>query len=728
MNRWRFRSIALGAAIVASPIWWQVVHPGWASDVRPLSYGYDSPRGFEIRIRGLEAFIFGTTTAFVTSGTTWTVPSSVTSVTAYCLGAGGTPSSQNGAEGGAYATGAVSGLTPGNNVSIQIGAGGGQTATWFSSSTTVAAQSGSNSTTARTTSGNYGTTTKSGGIGGAYYKSGLSYAGGGGGGAGGPNGAGKAGAAATTTTAAGAGGAGNNGSAGGGTAGTAGSGTNGAGGAGGSGTYWTATVGGTAGPGGGGGGGCASTGNGGAGGSYGGGGGGYGTLSGSGSGTAGTGGAGLIVLTYTAGTAWTHTASETLTLTDATVKNPGKVAAETLSFTDAANKQAGKKAAETLSFTDAWAQYWATGGYQSAWNTSTVEYVYNDGSIGDTTTYAVSSNSATAAISSFFYEGWSAFSTSSFQFTYKCTASALTTAWTLEYGTTTSLSGGTLTSGTLTADGNWHTIVVNGLSQAGLYWRLSIKATYSVSGNVYLSDWRWNTSTAWAKTASETLSFTDAANKGISATKLDTLSFVDAANKSPNKIASEPLSFTDVRQPGIGKSETLSFSDAANKGPTHLVSEGLSFIDAGNKAFGKLAGETLAFTDQAIKVVAKLAAESLGLSDYQAIYRGLVATVTEGLTFTDTAPKGISVTKLENFLLVDYAGQRIIVPTFGGRYVMVAPIHYGFTLGTCACSFNGGVAPINAADQSASMVRMDFSRKVAPVPFTLDSGALGDDV
>jgi hypothetical protein len=263
------------------------------------------------------------TQIFLTSGTSWTVPSDWNSGsnTIECIGGGQAGStSGTGGTGGAYSKVSNFSAAVGNNLTIQIGAGGVSSGanggdTWFNLTSTVLAPGGGSATT------QVGTTQNTGGGGGA-----SNGAGGGGGGAAGPNGNGGAGGSsgfygggggggngggANGSTANGLGGpggeGGNNlsGSAGGaggnnasGSPGTNGGGGGGAGysagttgGAGGNGTDWTASYG----SGGGGGGanlnGASALVNGGTGGLYG--------AGGSGGNPVGAGAQGIIVITYT---------------------------------------------------------------------------------------------------------------------------------------------------------------------------------------------------------------------------------------------------------------------------------------------------------------------------------------------------------------------------------------------------------------------------------------------
>lgn len=300
------------------------------------------------------------TVIFVTSGTSWTVPSnwSSTNTIEVIGGGGGGDSAANtgsgGGGGGAYSKITNLSLTPSSSVTIQVGTGGAQdldgTATWFNGATCAGASvcgdgglQGLNAAggTGGTTINSVGTTKFAGGAGGAGNTGGDT--GGGGGGAGGPGGAGMNGGSGDATSASGGGGgcggasstvgsnasggvggAGGNGPAGtgGGTAGggnatvATGGGGGGAnttpGGAGAQYNLWTQTspvV--TAGPGGGGGG----AGNGGVGGA----GGGYGAGGGGGEGTGGNGTNGIIVITYTPAPTVTSPTATSVASTTATL-------------------------------------------------------------------------------------------------------------------------------------------------------------------------------------------------------------------------------------------------------------------------------------------------------------------------------------------------------------------------------------------------------------------------
>jgi len=297
----------------------------------------------------------GTCRGFLTSGTSWSVPSDWNNAdnTIECIGAGGNGAQNSksthyagaGGGGGAYASTANVALTSGS-VSYLIALGGSGSATYFqNSSGTTILSCGAGGNASDATAGTAGTaitgTGFAGGVGGSATADRNTRGGGGGGSSAGPAGTGKAGGAGGANLANGGGGGGgaNNGSAGvsssgasggaggngnagsgGGTAGTgavggagtAGTGGGGGGGGGGSTAYaggagaidqaWSSSYG--AGGGGGGGGGSSGSekngGAGGAGGIYGGGGGGSGGTSLSGvNGNGGTGGQGLIVITYT---------------------------------------------------------------------------------------------------------------------------------------------------------------------------------------------------------------------------------------------------------------------------------------------------------------------------------------------------------------------------------------------------------------------------------------------
>lgn len=305
---------------------------------------------------------------FITSGTTWAVPSdwnsAANTVRAFGAGGNGAAGAINGASGGGGGSGGFSQalnvvLVPGSTATVQIGAAGGGNAAGNDTflkdtggTTWVLAQSASSASA--NTAGNgaasgrsVGSTVFGGRAGGAASAT-TGAGGGGGGGASGPAGLGgtapgsalghnggsggsgaNAGSAtnglAGTTTTGGAGGTGPLGDAGG-TGGTAvaaaGNGVNGSGGGGGSvafptgangsqETLYTATAGGTAGPGSGGGGGGngATAGAGGNAGGFGAGGAG-GAANATTAGAAGAGAPGIIVVTYTP--AYTETSTGTI--------------------------------------------------------------------------------------------------------------------------------------------------------------------------------------------------------------------------------------------------------------------------------------------------------------------------------------------------------------------------------------------------------------------------------
>lgn len=225
---------------------------------------------------------------FITSGTTFTVPSDFSSLVSVEVigggGSGGNAANSGGGGGGGYAlSNAITGLTANQGVFVSIGFGGpagpgapntgGQT--WFnttntapsSSTTGVLATGGTvavGSNGGGGGAGTVGTTLRTGGGGGNGLSSGLQQIRGGGGGAAGPNGNGANGGDAHSTNpgGAGAGGGGNGGSVGGtGTAtvgGTGGNGFGGTGGGAGATSTPTAAVAGTSGTSGGGGGGFAT--------------------------------------------------------------------------------------------------------------------------------------------------------------------------------------------------------------------------------------------------------------------------------------------------------------------------------------------------------------------------------------------------------------------------------------------------------------------------------------
>ena len=114
------------------------------------------------------------TSSILTSGSSWTVPPGVTTVKAECIGAGGNGSTGTtfegggGGAGGDYAQLATLTVTPGSNISFQLGTAGGSPtttgATWFNSTSLTctlgvccAAKGGNNGTT--TAGGTANTTT-----------------------------------------------------------------------------------------------------------------------------------------------------------------------------------------------------------------------------------------------------------------------------------------------------------------------------------------------------------------------------------------------------------------------------------------------------------------------------------------------------------------------------------------------------------------------------------------
>lgn len=237
-------------------------------------------------------------TVFLTSGSSWVVPSdwnnSINTIQVIGGGGGGGSGTRGGGGGGAYSKTINLALTPGASVSYSVGTGGAQGApgvvggdTWFNGTSAVNASmsakggGGGNASPAIAAGGSaasgVGSTKYSGGSGGAGAPVPI-FGVGGGGGAAGPNGNGAAGSGPISSI--------------GGAGGTGGNGAGGAGGAAGAAGAAGTELGGK-GAGGGGGGGIAFS-AGGNGGAYGGGGGGGGYgMSG------GTGAAGLIVITYT---------------------------------------------------------------------------------------------------------------------------------------------------------------------------------------------------------------------------------------------------------------------------------------------------------------------------------------------------------------------------------------------------------------------------------------------
>ena len=242
---------------------------------------------------------------FLTSGSSWTVPSdwNSSSNTIECIGAGGTGGINNGGAGGAYAKRSNVVLNPGGSISYSVGTASttplsAGSDTWFSSTAILECAGGGSG------GSSHGDVTNAGGAGGA---GGSTHNGPGGGGAAGPHGAGASGGSTTGSTGpvAGAGGAGDNGDAAGGAGGGnfTNYGTNPQGGPGSSEALWTQTSNGAvAGPGGGGGGSGSGFPNagvmGGAAGLYGGGSGAPGRGSPDVS-TNAAGGQGIIVITYT---------------------------------------------------------------------------------------------------------------------------------------------------------------------------------------------------------------------------------------------------------------------------------------------------------------------------------------------------------------------------------------------------------------------------------------------
>ena len=249
---------------------------------------------------------------FLTSGSSWTVPSDWNNNgnTVEVIGGGGqaAQAGRSGGGGGAYSKISNLALTSGNSVTYKVGAGGagGSALTGGTGGDTYFNGTGSTCSTqsvcAKGGTGGQNTTDAPGGaaasgVGSVKYSGGTGlathgYSGGGGGGAAGPNGNGNNGSAGGSPGS--SGGNGGSGDAGfGGTGGSGGAPYTGNGGTGGNGTEWSASYG--SGGGGGGGGSYSPGGNGGAPGSYGGGSGSAGNIT-----TASPNGAqGVIVITYT---------------------------------------------------------------------------------------------------------------------------------------------------------------------------------------------------------------------------------------------------------------------------------------------------------------------------------------------------------------------------------------------------------------------------------------------
>lgn len=203
-----------------------------------------------------------TTTQTFTSSTSWTVPTGVTSAKIECWGAGGggQGGSGGGGGGGEYARSNTVAVTPGESLTVTIGAGGsggpggaggpgsngGDTSVKRSSTTLVIAHGGKGSNSATTAGGTGSTAPVHYNGGGSHANTtGTSTGGAGGGSSAGTGAAGNTGASNSGTTGGagasapsggGAGGRGGNGTGSSGTAGTAGSVPGGGGGTGGAGS------------------------------------------------------------------------------------------------------------------------------------------------------------------------------------------------------------------------------------------------------------------------------------------------------------------------------------------------------------------------------------------------------------------------------------------------------------------------------------------------------------
>ncbi len=165
-------------------------------------------------------------TLFTTTGAqSWTVPDGVTSISVVCIGGGEGGGAEYGGDGGGLRYVNNISVTPGETLTVTVGAGGAADNSSFTSSAGV---NGGNSSLARSgtilclarggasASGTLVGSGGSGGNGGAPYPApnanyGTPYSGGGGGGAGGYSGNGGNGASNTTAATAGAGGGGGGG-------------------------------------------------------------------------------------------------------------------------------------------------------------------------------------------------------------------------------------------------------------------------------------------------------------------------------------------------------------------------------------------------------------------------------------------------------------------------------------------------------------------------------------
>ena len=154
--------------------------------------------------------------AILTGTTSYTVPSGVTKLYVECIGPGGHGFNSASGAGGAFAARGIS-VTPGDVISLQVGAKGSQLDTWFLNTTTVLAKAGPNATSfsaggqAPAVSLSIGTLKHKGGSG---RNNGNVYGGYGGGGAAGPHGDGALGGISSSNSG-GGGGAANGGSPGG---------------------------------------------------------------------------------------------------------------------------------------------------------------------------------------------------------------------------------------------------------------------------------------------------------------------------------------------------------------------------------------------------------------------------------------------------------------------------------------------------------------------------------
>ena len=162
--------------------------PAWRVDSRAHRYQW---------LGGWAGIGLATTVVDVLSGTTYTFPSNVGSVTTIeiiAAGANGGVASANGGNGGAYSILNSPSYTASKTVNINVGTAANGQDTWFDGAnlagSAVGAQSGTNG---GSSASGKGTTKYSGGVGGTTEYIYLLCMGGGGGGSGAPSGSGRAG-------------------------------------------------------------------------------------------------------------------------------------------------------------------------------------------------------------------------------------------------------------------------------------------------------------------------------------------------------------------------------------------------------------------------------------------------------------------------------------------------------------------------------------------------------